>query len=516
MALGVNGILFDELSADPGSPVEGQVWFNSTTFQLKLYRNGSTQVIIDQVAFDAHALSTANPHDTTLEQARSENNTVAGVINMGGNAINNLGAGSLGTDAAQRGWVSDQIQQRITGLDWQNSVLSQINTPPGSPVTGDRYIVTAVATGAWVGQENNIAEWDGSAWDFTVPNEGFTLEVENVNIVFTYTGAAWVQFGNVVSHSALLNLLNDDHPQYLLVDGTRAMSGDLDMGTNDVTNAGTYNGVTVQAHASRHNPGGADALATAAATGLSATTTNTEGTAASFARSDHTHAIDVTNGAITTVEAGDVADPGTGTGLARRDHQHAVSTGTVVTISDSTNSEGVGTPLARADHVHAHGTRGGGTLHAATTLTAAGFQPQSNRTAILNPTVTDDGAAGYLVGSYWINTVNDTVWFCTDASTGAAVWQQVTNSGAALATKAGSVLAASFAGNPKTVTVTFGAAFADANYSVTVTAVTTSNKSFALSVETQLAASFVINAGSNNVTNLTQVNWTAVKHGETA
>lgn len=108
-------------------------------------------------------------------------------------------------------------------------------------------------------------------------------------------------------HGNLLGLAADDHKQYLLVNGTRAMSGNLNMGTFAITNASTYNGVTVEAHASRHQPNGADPIPTAAAVSLTAASTNTEGTANTLARSDHTHQI---TGFITTVE-----NEGTGTGL---------------------------------------------------------------------------------------------------------------------------------------------------------------------------------------------------------
>jgi len=42
----------------------------------------------------------------------------------------------------------------------------------------------------------------------------------------------------ITQHSSLGGLTEDDHPQYLLVDGTRAMSGDLDLGGNDLLNPG--------------------------------------------------------------------------------------------------------------------------------------------------------------------------------------------------------------------------------------------------------------------------------------
>jgi hypothetical protein len=63
-------------------------------------------------------------------------------------------------------------------------------------------------------------------------------------------------------HANLLGLTSDDHKQYLLVDGSRAMSNNLDMGGNAIVSALTVNGVTVEAHASRHQNGGDDEIAT--------------------------------------------------------------------------------------------------------------------------------------------------------------------------------------------------------------------------------------------------------------
>ena len=92
---------------------------------------------------------------------------------------------------------------------------------------------------------------------------------------------------SVSDHGGLTGLADDDHPQYLLGSGSRSMSGSLNMGTYNITNVGTVDGVDVSTHESRHLPNGADPVTTAAA--VSITTANSEGTANSLARSDHGH-----------------------------------------------------------------------------------------------------------------------------------------------------------------------------------------------------------------------------------
>jgi hypothetical protein len=91
-------------------------------------------------------------------------------------------------------WTTDQIATFGVGMEWQDSVINATTTaPPVSPSTGDRYLVAATATGAWAGQEDSIAEWDGSAWVFTAPSTGmFTSDdTDSTNILY-YSGSAWV------------------------------------------------------------------------------------------------------------------------------------------------------------------------------------------------------------------------------------------------------------------------------------------------------------------------------------
>lgn len=101
--------------------------------------------------------------------------------------------GVAGDDFATR----DFVAATVGGIQWQESVLDKdLTAPPGGESTGDRYLVASPATGAWTGQEDNIAEWNGASYDFTAPTEGFALTVEDENLTYIYTGATWTFFAN--------------------------------------------------------------------------------------------------------------------------------------------------------------------------------------------------------------------------------------------------------------------------------------------------------------------------------
>lgn len=81
------------------------------------------------------------------------------------------------------------------------------NTPPGSPVTNDMYVVGTSPTGAWSGQSNNLAQWTGSAWQFTAPTRGTTAVSTATNGVYIFSGAAWNAY---VAPSSFIATLMDD------------------------------------------------------------------------------------------------------------------------------------------------------------------------------------------------------------------------------------------------------------------------------------------------------------------
>ena len=108
--------------------------------------------------------------------------------------------------------------------------------------------------------------------------------------------------------------------------------------------------------------------------------------------------------------------------LARTDG----STNGLAALIRGTAATPVTTFLALADTPAGYAGQGGRILRINAGATAIEFGPRHNLTASAAPTATDDSAAGYGVGSQWLDTVGDKIWFCTDATTGAAVWKGVT------------------------------------------------------------------------------------------
>jgi hypothetical protein len=64
-------------------------------------------------------------------------------------------------------------------------------TPPVTPTTGDRYIISATATGDWLAHENKIAEWNGTSWVFTTPSVDDIVLVANETLFYKFNGTSW-------------------------------------------------------------------------------------------------------------------------------------------------------------------------------------------------------------------------------------------------------------------------------------------------------------------------------------
>lgn len=107
----------------------------------------------------------------------------------------NLGITYLEAAQAQKHVTVNAALSRLDGLV-QLAVLSRVlAVPPATPLDGDRYLVPAAATGAWAGQAGKLALRLEGVWVFATPREGWTLWVNDEDVLLSFNGTAWVAGG---------------------------------------------------------------------------------------------------------------------------------------------------------------------------------------------------------------------------------------------------------------------------------------------------------------------------------
>lgn len=84
-------------------------------------------------------------------------------------------------------------------------ITVNLNTPPGSPMAGDCYVIGTSPTGAWSGQAKTVAFYT-TGWNFITPWEGLTVWANDTNALFTYDGSAWGLTSNPTSFQNLTML----------------------------------------------------------------------------------------------------------------------------------------------------------------------------------------------------------------------------------------------------------------------------------------------------------------------
>ncbi len=102
--------------------------------------------------------------------------------------------------------VSAQAQKHVT----VNEALARIDAamqltvldrdladPPQSPADGDRYLVSADATGLWSGHDGHIAAWDSAAvaWLFLTPRDGWRVWVVDESALLVLVDTVWQSVG---------------------------------------------------------------------------------------------------------------------------------------------------------------------------------------------------------------------------------------------------------------------------------------------------------------------------------
>ncbi len=106
-------------------------------------------------------------------------------------ATTHLGITLVEQSQSQKEVTVNAALTRIDALLNTGAISRTTATPPGSPASGDLYIVGASATGAWVGQAGMITYFD-QIWKFMTPRAGVTLWVNDESLIYTYNGSSWI------------------------------------------------------------------------------------------------------------------------------------------------------------------------------------------------------------------------------------------------------------------------------------------------------------------------------------
>ena len=198
----------------------GTLYVNTTTDILYLY-TGSAWVEVGASSLDSIADGTsykrvaagdidASNHVTQIyDDTNSAMVTAAGITGHTTNAAIHRSINDSGTANTDL-WSAQKVQSVITSStvgigEFQIAVkASSTLTPPGSPTTGDRYLVNGTGTGAWSTFSKTIVQWSGSAWVSTAATDGMAVYSDADGILFLYNlgSTSWLALNNYVLASS--------------------------------------------------------------------------------------------------------------------------------------------------------------------------------------------------------------------------------------------------------------------------------------------------------------------------
>lgn len=97
----------------------------------------------------------------------------------------------LAPSQAQKHVTHNEALRRLDGLV-QIAVEGVAATiPPGSPAEGERYLLGASPTGAWVGQGGKLAVFVDDAWWFATPALGWVAYDKATESLLVRKAAGW-------------------------------------------------------------------------------------------------------------------------------------------------------------------------------------------------------------------------------------------------------------------------------------------------------------------------------------
>ncbi|MCK9917808.1 DUF2793 domain-containing protein [Microbacteriaceae bacterium K1510] len=104
----------------------------------------------------------------------------------------NLGLPCIEGSQAQKHVTHNDALRLLDTLVQLAVIDRDLTAPPSAPTEGERYIVSAGATGPWTGHDDAIAAWQDGGWQFSMPRTGWLSYVIDESVLVVWNGSAWV------------------------------------------------------------------------------------------------------------------------------------------------------------------------------------------------------------------------------------------------------------------------------------------------------------------------------------
>ncbi len=105
------------------------------------------------------------------------------------------------TEGALQAHVPHNEAVHLLDIVARKAIKDRISATPGSPTSGDLYVITGTPTGQWLtdnAADEDVAIWLGARWHYFTPKEGWLMRVVDENVWTYYNGSAWVDLPALV------------------------------------------------------------------------------------------------------------------------------------------------------------------------------------------------------------------------------------------------------------------------------------------------------------------------------
>jgi len=226
-----DGLRMPVLSGDPSSPIDGLMWYNSSSGEIKMRSNGATLVIgevgseftdasfrilddVDgtkKIAFEAGGLSTSTTRTITMPDADVDLGAIAdavlrdgsvamtGDLDLGTNKATNMGAGSASGDAVEYDQFNTALGLKIDSSE--KGAASGVATLDGGGKVPASQLPSSLMEykGQWDASLNSptLADGVGDAGDVYIVSVAGTQDLGSGSITFSlgdwviYNGSIW-------------------------------------------------------------------------------------------------------------------------------------------------------------------------------------------------------------------------------------------------------------------------------------------------------------------------------------